>query len=128
MCTQRLYKKKRRGHKRVHPSQTRKSHPKPPPPTFTVDEQIECQGCHQSYPLVSENEEQGIKIHCAGCNQFFHCQIAGTCCGTRCSQMTTIGTIHRLSWCVHCVPTCAMNKAKKNRDETCICTECMKDA
>ena len=125
MCTQRLHKKKRRGHKRVHPSQTRKSHPKPPPPTFTVDEQIECQGCHKTFPLVCDDGEQGIKIHCAGCNQFYHCQVAGTCYGKNCSHEESLGSIHHLSWCIHCVPRCAMNQEKKDRTERCVCNKCL---
>ncbi len=121
MCTQRLRKKR---HKRVHP-RIKRVYQKPPAPTFTTDEMIECQGCHESFPLVCDDSEQGIKIHCAGCNQFYHCQVAGTCYGKNCSHEVSLGSIHHLSWCIHCVPKCAMNQEKQNRTERCVCYKCL---
>ena len=127
MCTQRLRKKQRRP-TRIYPVKREKAvvYHEPPIPTFTTEEMIECQGCHERFPLVNEEGEQGIKIHCAGCNQFFHCQVAGTCYGKHCSYEVSIGNIHRLSWCIHCVPACSMNQEKKQRTEICVCQECFK--
>ena len=85
------------------------------------NEIIKCHYCQRKYKL-SENK---ISIHCSGCDQFFHCQIAGTCYGVNCSTQVSIGNIHHLSWCIHCVPKYAVNKEKQTRDETCICNRCL---
>ena len=126
MCTQRIRRLKRDSkkparHKRVHPVKDIKY-----TPTFTTDETIECKGCNQYFPLVVPDGTQGIKIHCAGCNEFYHCHIAGTCYGPRCTEKTSIGSAHQLSWCIHCVPKYAMNCEKESREEKCICHTCVK--
>ncbi len=123
MCTQRLYKKRRRK----RPVRVSPEYPSAPTPEFTTEETIECQGCHESFPLLSDEGTPGIKIHCAGCDQFFHCHIAGTCYGSHCAHKTSIGMTHRLSWCIHCVPTYSMNCEKQNREDKCICHTCIRD-
>ena len=97
----------------------------PPVPTFTIDEVIECHGCHQPFPLICENGTPGIQIHCAGCDNFFHCKIAGTCYGVHCTETTTIGVMHHLSWCVDCVPIHPLNQEKSLRGSPCICAPCI---
>jgi len=88
-----------------------KVYPTPPPPTFTVDEIIECYFCKYDYNLSQ------IKIHCAGCDQFFHCNIAGKCIGNLCKN----GNGHQLSWCKSCVPKTEFNLSNNNK---CICYDC----
>ena len=85
-----------------------------PAPTFTIDETIQCFYCKDSFSLESNQ----IKIHCQGCNQFFHCNISGKCIGKNCKM--TQG--HQLSWCKSCVPDTSFNR--KN-DGLCICHECI---
>ena len=97
----------------------------PPAPTFSVEEVIECHGCHQPFPLLCDNGEPGIQIHCAGCDHFFHCKIAGTCYGIHCRDTTTIGQVHHLSWCVECVPRHPLNHEKILRGSPCICAPCV---
>ena len=100
-----------------------KIHPEPvsnpmPRKTFTMDEEIRCQGCFLKFPLDE------IKINCAGCDKFFHCKIAGTCYGENCKEETRAGRLHRLSWCTNCVPKIPENKEKINREDSCICKSC----
>ena len=85
-----------------------------------LSECIECYHCKKIFDLGSSE----IKIHCAGCNQFFHCGIAGKCRGSLCNQKTMIGDNHRLSWCINCVPKIEGNEEKINGIGTCICQEC----
>ena len=92
---------------------------KPPSPVFTTDELILCNGCNQKFSLES-NE---IQIHCAGCHKFYHCKIAGTCYGPNCYENIR-GNIHRLSWCINCVPGIPENKINKLRTDKCICHQC----
>ena len=84
-----------------------------PTPTFTIEEKIQCFFCKYSFSLESNQ----IKIHCQGCNQFFHCNISGKCIGKNCKM--TQG--HQLSWCKSCVPDTSFNR--KNNG-LCICHEC----
>ncbi len=115
MCFTRRTKKRRgKGNK----MKSIKVHPKPPPPTFTIDETILCNGCFQRFSLDQ------IKINCAGCDKFFHCKVAGTCYGDNCKEETRAGRLHRLSWCTNCVPKIPENKEKINREEPCICQKC----
>jgi len=116
-CVTRKTKRAKIKMNQVHP------HPSYSAP-FTVDEVIQCQGCMVDFPLVSPSGEPGIQINCAGCDQFYHCQIAGTCKGPQCNRYTSIGVQHQLSWCVHCVPKYEINQVKKTRDEPCVCHEC----
>ena len=67
--------------------------------------QIACSSCFKD--LLSQ-----IKINCAGCDKFFHCKVAGTCYGENCKEETRAGRLHRLSWCVNCVPKIPENKEK----------------
>lgn len=88
-----------------------------------IKECIACYNCKQIFDLGS-NE---LKIHCAGCNNFFHCGIAGKCIGKNCSSHNTlIGGTHSLSWCIHCVPKIKINEEKENGIGFCICNECNK--
>ena len=86
-----------------------------------IKECICCQNCKQIFNLGS-NE---IKIHCAGCDKFYHCGIAGQCMGEKCNLPTMLGSKHRLSWCIHCVPDIKKNKEKKDGLGECICYECI---
>ena len=71
-----------------------------------IEECISCYNCKRIFKLGS-NE---LKIHCSGCNNFFHCGIAGKCIGKNCSYTDTlIGESHSLSWCVNCVPKLRIN-------------------
>jgi len=88
-----------------------------------VKECITCYNCKQIFNLASNK----ISIHCAGCNQFFHCGIAGKCIGENCNGITMIGGGHRLSWCVNCVPNIPGNEVKTNGIGNCICKECAND-
>ena len=120
MCfTNKIHKGRRKKNK----MDRYKIHPEPistpiPRPTFTMDEEIRCQGCFLKFPLDE------IKINCAGCDRFFHCKVAGTCYGEKCKEETRAGRLHRLSWCTNCVPKIPENKEKINRDEPCICNKC----
>jgi hypothetical protein len=87
-----------------------------------VKECIACYHCKKIFNLDS-NE---IKINCAGCDQFFHCGIAGQCNGLNCVSITMRGDYHKLSWCINCVPKIEENKEKINGIGSCICGECFK--
>ena len=80
-----------------------------------------CQHCKGCFNLGS-NE---IKIHCAGCDKFYHCGIAGQCRGEKCNEITVDGTNHRQSWCIHCVPPMKGNEEKSNGEGSCLCYECL---
>ena len=60
----------------------------------------------------------------AGCNQFFHCRVAGTCYGNKCLLETSDGILHRARWCMDCVPPIPENNEKQNKNENCICKDC----
>ena len=114
MCWTRKVKRERKltkQHrvKRIHPQ---------PQLAFTTDEMIRCAGCCLKYKLSD------IKINCAGCDQFYHCKVAGTCQGINCRTETNSGEIHRLTWCTKCVPLIPLNKDKQSRTEECICKSC----
>tara|TARA_B100000902_G_scaffold346333_1_gene352950 strand:+ start:1009 stop:1350 length:342 start_codon:yes stop_codon:yes gene_type:complete len=111
MCFTRKIKKERKKIKSV------RVYPKPVQ-EFNLDESILCSGCFQRYPL------KRIKINCAGCDKFFHCKVAGTCYGDNCKDETRAGRLHRLSWCINCVPKIPENKEKVDRTEPCICNKC----
>lgn len=82
-----------------------------------LKETITCNHCKKRFNLES-NE---IKIHCAGCNQFYHCGIAGKCNCSDCKTVMRNNQIHHLSWCIHCVPKISQNKEKKEGIGYCIC-------
>ena len=86
-----------------------------------LSECISCYHCKKIFNIGSSE----LKIHCAGCNQFFHCGIAGKCRGKNCNLPTMIGKNHRLSWCVNCVPKIDGNEEKINGEGTCICKDCL---
>lgn len=86
-----------------------------------LKEFIICHNCNKSFNIGTNQ----IKIHCAGCNNFFHCGIAGKCKGKNCNLETTLGNKHRLSWCINCVPNILENKEKLNGIGECICNECI---
>ena len=88
--------------------------------TFTADESIMCSGCFNSFKL-SDNK---LSINCAGCNKFFHCNIAGTCYGIK-GYSCVFDSSHTLSWCINCVPTIPENQVNKNRRDRCICQYCI---
>lgn len=85
----------------------------------------ECICCHNCKKIFNIGSSE-IKIHCAGCNQFFHCGIAGKCRGSGCNLPTMIGEKHRLSWCINCVPKIEGNGEKINGKGNCICNDCSK--
>ena len=76
-------------------------------------EMIPCGGCNKVFTLRS-NE---LKIHCASCMKFFHCQIAGPCCGPGCRPQSTFVNQHRERYCIHCV-------AKVYPNQECLCIPC----
>lgn len=82
-----------------------------------LKEKIICKNCKQMFDLGS-NE---IKIHCAGCNEFFHCGIAGKCNCSDCKTIMIDNQIHNLSWCINCVPKTEYNKEKKYGVGFCNC-------
>ena len=86
---------------------------KPPPPSFTTEEIILCSGCKKEF-FLSE-----IKIHCDGCNKFFHCKIAGKCYGPNCSHYIN-GMKHNLSWCI----SCASHSKSELDNKEIICKKC----
>ncbi len=89
-------------------------------PIFTADEIVECGGCYNLFKL-SDNE---LSIHCAGCNKFFHCKIAGTCYGIK-GNNCVFDNSNALSWCINCVPSIPENTINKDRYEKCICEYCL---
>jgi hypothetical protein len=78
---------------------------------------ILCGGCKQAFTLGS-NE---LKIHCNGCDKFFHCKIAGKCQGTNCCLKLSDDSIHRASFCYSCA------KLNYNYNQ-CLCRDCFKDS
>ncbi len=112
MCFTRRVNKQRKK-KKIY-----RVYPEPPLPSFTTDEIIQCAACEEPFNLLD------IKINCAGCNQFFHCRIAGTCYGDKCKLKTNDGKIHRARWCMDCVPPIPKNNEKINIDDKCICKDC----
>tara|TARA_B110000208_G_scaffold107557_1_gene133424 strand:+ start:409 stop:783 length:375 start_codon:yes stop_codon:yes gene_type:complete len=78
---------------------------------------ILCFGCKKCFQL-NENE---IKLNCALCNNFFHCNIAGECIGRNCLHIID-ETKHRERYCNKCVvPDLNLS------DNKCICIDCGKD-
>lgn len=86
-----------------------------------LSECISCYHCKKIFNIGSSE----IKIHCAGCDQFFHCGIAGKCRGKGCNLPTMIGKNHRLSWCINCVSKIPGNEEKINGEGDCICNNCL---
>lgn len=84
-------------------------------------EYISCFKCKSIFDLGSDK----LKIHCTGCNEFFHCGIAGKCSGKDCCSETMRGEYHRLSWCVDCVPKMEGNEEKINGEGYCVCNDCL---
>lgn len=82
-----------------------------------LKETITCNQCKKRFNLES-NE---IKIHCAGCNQFYHCGIAGKCNCNECKTILRDNKVHNLSWCVNCAPKIEINKEKKDGIGYCVC-------
>ena len=80
-----------------------------------IKEYLTCEYCKQGFDLQS-NE---VKIHCAGCDKFFHCGIAGKCDCTDCKSVTMSGACHNLSWCVRC----AQGNYVKNGVDYCRCKQ-----
>lgn len=72
-----------------------------------------CGGCNTAFTLRSEE----IKIHCNGCEKFFHCKIAGECQGKDCCIQRQGGTLHRARYCIEC------SKINYGGDK-CLCKEC----
>ena len=84
-----------------------------------LSEVLTCGTCKQSF-VLSENKLSAL---CGGCSQFLHCGIAGKCVGPNCGN-----SIHRLSWCINCVPkTIIINLQDLGPDKDCLCQECLDD-
>ena len=77
------------------------------------NECLSCNKCKGIFTLRSEK----IKIHCASCEKFYHCGIAGGCIGVDCSSRLDNGTYHRLNYC----NSCAYEIYKNG---TCLCKDC----
>ena len=106
--THKQRKQKRRKNAKIHPEQK-----------YDMEEIFTCNGCQEKYKL------DDMKIICAGCSKLFHCKVAGTCYGKNCkAEITDNGEMHRLSWCINCVPKIEGNEEKLNGIGTCICKEC----
>ena len=112
MCFTRKVKREQKRPKRIYPQ------PIAVVPDFSIDETITCSGCYMKFQLPD------IKINCQGCDKFYHCKVAGTCYGPHCKSETRSGRVHRLSWCVNCVPKIPDNKEKSDRSDPCICHNC----
>ena len=74
-----------------------------------------CGGCNTAFTLRSEE----IKIHCNGCEKFFHCKIAGECQGKDCCIQRPDGSLHRARYCYDCA------KIKYDNNQ-CLCKDCYK--
>lgn len=120
MCCIRSSKRSRRIHHKNKAKKRRIQVAPLPLPEWNDDERLLCHGCNQYHPMG----KNGIQIHCAGCDQFYHCRIAGTCQGPYCKKETRIGTMHNVAWCIDCVPSFAINCEKKDRNERCVCERC----
>jgi hypothetical protein len=112
MCFTRKVKREQKRPKRIYPEPVSRK------PEFSIEETITCSGCYMKFQLSD------IKMNCQGCDQFFHCKIAGTCYGENCINYTRSGIFHRSSWCTDCVPKIPENKWKSERSEPCICHKC----
>lgn len=121
MCFTRK-KKRQKNKKKIYPYTSKRTLDEIKKTTHEefISECITCYNCKKIFNIGS-NE---IKIHCAGCNQFFHCGIAGKCSGQNCNLLNMRGENHRLSWCINCVPKIKENEEKINGEGTCICNEC----
>ena len=113
-------KKEKKYKRKIYPERTLEEVNKITTEEFSR-ECITCFQCKEIFNLES-NE---IKIHCMGCNQFFHCGIAGKCSGKNCCSITMRGQYHRLSWCVNCVPKMKGNEAKPGGIGYCTCNDCL---
>ena len=121
MCFTRRKKKERENKKR---KKYAKVYPEPNHTNLSTEEfSKECICCHHCKQIFNLGSEE-IKIHCAGCDKFFHCGIAGKCRGMNCNLPTMLGEKHHLSWCINCVPSVEGNEEKKNGIGWCICKEC----
>jgi len=80
-------------------------------------EVYKCGHCNQYY---GSNK---IKIYCDGCEQFFHCHIAGSCIGLNCTQTLHNGKTHSSRYCLNCVNT--DNQLNSDlKSNICICKKC----
>ena len=77
-----------------------------------------CFNCKKYFNLKSSE----IKINCAGCGEFFHCGISGTC---NCTEETVDGKTHNQRWCVNCVPPVVGNEEKVSGEGSCVCYNCL---
>jgi len=80
----------------------------------------ECIVCHHCKKMFNLKSNE-IKINCAGCNKFFHCHIAGKCRGKNCTEITSNGNKHTLSYCLNCVNDMTVI------ENTCLCNQCILD-
>ena len=71
---------------------------------------ILCSGCNKCFH-VGSNE---IKLNCALCNKFFHCNIAGECMGKNCI-IKIDGINKRSRYCGDCV---------EYKNNECFCLNC----
>jgi len=83
-------------------------------------ETLECNHCKNKFPLNS-NE---IKINCAECDKFFHCNIAGYCVGPNCIIKNNNTTSHS-HYCLDCVNSNLKINIENNKK--CLCNECYND-
>ena len=82
-----------------------------------LSEIIECGGCNENFTLRSGQ----LKINCASCDRFFHCNIAGTCVGADCFTIMD-GQKHSLKYCMSCVnPYLKINVMDNG---LCLCKSC----
>lgn len=74
-------------------------------------EVILCSGCNKCFKL----SEDKIKINCALCNKFYHCNIAGKCSGHAC-RIVLDDEINGISYCNNCAQIV---------DGRCFCKRCL---
>ena len=88
-------------------------------PESFLNEVLSCGTCNKAFSL----HQNKLSAMCGGCNKFLHCGIAGKCIGPNCGN-----SIHRLSWCISCVPkTVIINLQDLGPNKDCLCLECLDD-
>jgi hypothetical protein len=108
--------------KKIIPTHINDNSSIPTNPLSTNDflkEALMCGTCNEVFSL----QQNQLSAMCGGCNKFLHCGIAGKCVGPNCGN-----SIHRLSWCIECVPkTIIINLQDVGPTKDCLCQECLDD-
>uniref|UniRef100_A0A6C0CXG5 PHD-type domain-containing protein n=1 Tax=viral metagenome TaxID=1070528 RepID=A0A6C0CXG5_9ZZZZ len=96
----------------------KKIYPEPIPDYSNICNEIYiCGYCNNYY------NSDDIKIYCDGCEKFFHCHVAGSCIGEKCTHTLASGMSHSSRYCLNCVNL--NNPINKKMDgKNCICKNC----